>query len=85
MHGVSFKKRAPRAIKEIRGFAVKAMVSFRLEDLGKFNISKEMVITPGFVLGNQGCSSRSSTQQKSMGIRYQGCAFQAEGEDIEEA
>ena len=27
MHGVSFKKRAPRAIKEIRGFAVKAMVS----------------------------------------------------------
>ena len=28
MHGVSFKKRAPRAIKEIREFAVKAMVSF---------------------------------------------------------
>lgn len=28
MHGVSFKKRAPRAIKEIRGFAVKAMVGF---------------------------------------------------------
>lgn len=28
MHGVSFKKRAPRAIKEIRGFASKAMVSF---------------------------------------------------------
>lgn len=27
MHGVSFKKRAPRAIKEIREFAVKAMVS----------------------------------------------------------
>lgn len=26
MHGVAFKKRAPRAIKEIRGFAVKAMV-----------------------------------------------------------
>lgn len=26
MHGVSFKKRAPRAIKEIRAFAVKAMV-----------------------------------------------------------
>ena len=28
MHGVSFKKRAPRAIKQIREFAVKAMVSF---------------------------------------------------------
>ena len=27
MHGVSFKKRAPRAIKAIREFAVKAMVS----------------------------------------------------------
>jgi hypothetical protein len=27
VHGVSFKKRAPRAIKEIRGFAEKAMVS----------------------------------------------------------
>ena len=27
MHGVSFKKRAPRAIKEIRAFAEKAMVS----------------------------------------------------------
>ena len=26
VHGVSFKKRAPRAIKEIRGFAEKAMV-----------------------------------------------------------
>lgn len=26
MHGVSFKKRAPRAIKEIKGFAEKAMV-----------------------------------------------------------
>ncbi|MCJ1422438.1 60S ribosomal protein L31 [Sticta canariensis] len=25
VHGISFKKRAPRAIKEIRGFAVKAM------------------------------------------------------------
>ena len=30
MHGVSFKKRAPRAIKEIREFAVKAMVSCSL-------------------------------------------------------
>lgn len=28
MHGVTFKKRAPRAIKEIRAFAEKAMVSF---------------------------------------------------------
>jgi len=27
VHGVSFKKRAPRAIKEIRAFAEKAMVS----------------------------------------------------------
>ncbi len=26
MHGVSFKKRAPRAIKAIKGFAEKAMV-----------------------------------------------------------
>jgi hypothetical protein len=26
VHGVSFKKRAPRAIKEIKGFAEKAMV-----------------------------------------------------------
>lgn len=26
VHGVSFKKRAPRAIKEIRSFAEKAMV-----------------------------------------------------------
>lgn len=25
VHGVAFKKRAPRAIKEIRGFAIKAM------------------------------------------------------------
>jgi large subunit ribosomal protein L31e len=28
MHGVTFKKRAPRAIKEIRAFAERAMVSF---------------------------------------------------------
>ena len=28
VHGVQFKKRAPRAIKEIRKFAEKAMVSF---------------------------------------------------------
>lgn len=28
MHGVSFKKRAPRAIKAIKGFAEKAMVWF---------------------------------------------------------
>lgn len=27
MHGVTFKKRAPRAIKEIRAFAERAMVS----------------------------------------------------------
>jgi ribosomal protein L31E len=27
VHGVSFKKRAPRAIKEIRAFAEQAMVS----------------------------------------------------------
>ena len=27
LHGVTFKKRAPRAIKAIRDFAVKAMVS----------------------------------------------------------
>lgn len=26
MHGVSFKKRAPRAIKEIKAFALKSMV-----------------------------------------------------------
>jgi len=29
VHGVSFKKRAPRAIKEIRSFAEKAMVCAR--------------------------------------------------------
>ncbi|ODH27666.1 hypothetical protein ACO22_04127 [Paracoccidioides brasiliensis] len=28
VHGVSFKKRAPRAIKEIRAFTEKAMVRF---------------------------------------------------------
>ena len=28
MHGVTFKKRAPRAIKEIKEFAYKAMVRF---------------------------------------------------------
>lgn len=31
MHGVSFKKRAPRAIKEIRAFATRAMVSSPLQ------------------------------------------------------
>ena len=41
MHGVSFKKRAPRAIKEIRGFAAKAMVSFQLENLGTFTFAKK--------------------------------------------
>jgi hypothetical protein len=30
IHGVSFKKRAPRAIKEIKGFAEKAMVRKRV-------------------------------------------------------
>jgi hypothetical protein len=30
VHGVSFKKRAPRAIKEIKGFAEKAMVCWHL-------------------------------------------------------
>ena len=30
VHGVSFKKRAPRAIKEIKGFAIKAMVCIYL-------------------------------------------------------
>ncbi|RHZ54210.1 hypothetical protein CDV55_102139 [Aspergillus turcosus] len=34
MHGVTFKKRAPRAIKEIRAFAEKAMVSFFPESDG---------------------------------------------------
>ena len=29
---MSFKKRAPRAIKEIRGFAVKAMVRFHINN-----------------------------------------------------
>jgi large subunit ribosomal protein L31e len=33
VHGVSFKKRAPRAIKEIRAFAEKAMVSSDKETL----------------------------------------------------
>ena len=32
MHGLQFKKRAPRAIKEIRKFAEKAMVSSQAQD-----------------------------------------------------
>jgi hypothetical protein len=31
LHGVSFKKRAPKAIKEIKAFALQAMVRYEWE------------------------------------------------------
>ena len=42
VHGVAFKKRAPRAIKEIRGFAIKAMV--RGPSLYLFNPSDSTIL-----------------------------------------
>ena len=69
MHGVSFKKRAPRAIKEIREFAVKAMVSFCSWSLWRpFICSSSQSVWVLFAnemtmgVGYERRSTRSSTQ-----------------------
>ena len=72
MHGVSFKKRAPRAIKEIREFAVKAMVSF----FTLFSLLRPLYVGEGKVLffanemmgvGYERRPTRSPTQQEGVG------------------
>ena len=86
MHGVSFKKRAPRAIKEIREFAVKAMVSFVLFFVACFIYGGVDVLFANEMMGEgyERRPTRSATQQEGVGGWDQGCAVQVEGQDIEE-
>lgn len=90
MHGVSFKKRAPRAIKEIRAFAVKAMVSTsspRASLPHPHITAKECLYLRilRVISGHQRRPPRPPTQQKSMGGRCQGRALSVKSSDIAEA
>jgi len=85
VHGVAFKKRAPRAIKEIRGFAVKAMVGISFNNVKVVYGGTEPLLIPYLCLGNQRCPPRPSVEQKGVGIRYQGRSVSIAREDIEKA
>lgn len=64
VHGVSFKKRAPRAIKEIRAFTEQAMVRSARKC---FRLNRLLTIP-----GHQGCPPRPPVEQEGLGIWYQG-------------
>ena len=52
VHGIAFKKRAPRAIKEIRGFAIKAMV--RKVSPFLFDLSSPSILLTDILAERQG-------------------------------
>ena len=72
MHGVSFKKRAPRAVKEIRKFATLSMVGLPFPIPPSFLSLSHLIIHTG----HERRPPRPTAEQESLGIWYQGRAFQ---------
>jgi len=92
LHGVTFKKRAPRAIKEIKAFATKSMVRSTQPDPWTieqyWEKRKEFGIWRQGLTGSIGhhrCSSRSPIEQEGLGGRYQGRSIQTPCPHLEKA
>lgn len=90
---MSFKKRAPRAIKEIKYFAEKAMVCLFLfyskgreerEGTGRDLVRIVPLTNRCMVyLGYERRPARSAAQQEGLGVRHQGRAISTEGTHLE--